>query len=280
MKPLITTLSYSAGEQSHAILCMVLDGTIPRPENFYVINADPGMEDSRSYAFVKVAAERCKLAGIPFVTAPGPNLYKGLISLPDSGATRFDHPPYWVKKPNGKRGKLKQKCTRHFKIAPMRRAIRDILTRDFGISRVARRGLPQVETWIGFGFDEASRIKLRKWVKYVDLKYPLVERQITRAMVSGYYLRTGEPKPPRSVCVACFANGLAHFEDMYLNRPDEWDQAVKVDESIRDLTPIGVNMPAFVSATLTPLRELPDLDFLRGTPEGKEHRCNSGVCFV
>lgn len=280
MKPLITTLSYSAGEQSHALLCMVLDGTIPRPENFYVINADPGMEDERSYHFVAVARERCKAVGIPFVTAAGPNLYTGLLALKESKAIRFDHPPYWVKNLNGKRGKLKQECTRHFKIEPMRRALREILAKDFRISRVAKRGLPKVETWIGFGADESGRVKKHSGTKYIELRYPLIELDYTRAKVSGYYLRTGEPKPPRSVCVACFANGLAHFEDMYINRPNDWEKAVTIDESIRDLSPIGVKLPAFVSATLVPLKDLPDLDFMRGTPEGKEHRCNSGVCFV
>ncbi|MGA7813873.1 hypothetical protein, partial [Caballeronia sp.] len=69
MKPILTTLSYSAGKQSHALLEMVLRGHIPRPEPFLVLNADPGMENENSYPIVESMRRRCTEAGIAFKTA-------------------------------------------------------------------------------------------------------------------------------------------------------------------------------------------------------------------
>lgn len=279
MKPILTALSYSAGVQSHCILEMVLRGDIEKPESFAVIRANPGMENGVSLQFAELAAQRCEENGIRFITASGPNLYADLVGLPNSTKTRIDNPPYWTKnRETGKRGKLKQLCTGFYKVAPMRRALRLELESKFGISLVTKR-IPPVEMWLGFASDESRRVK-PSFVKYVTLKYPLIELGMDRAKVEGYYLKNGIPKPPRSVCSACFSNGLAHYEDMYFNRPEDWDKAVAVDDAVRDMTRLGVKDEVFVSPTLVPLRDLPSRNFLSGTSEGKEHKCNSGACFL
>ena len=279
MKPICTTLSYSGGVQSHALLEMVLRGHIPKPDGFIVINADPGMEDERSYLFVRAAKVRCEAAGIPFITAKGPDLFKDLTET-NGTRKRIDNPPYWTKnRETGKIGRLDQCCTREYKIRPMKRALRQHLLSAHGIPVRSSR-VPAVETWIGFAADEASRVKPSKEAAFITMKYPLIELGMDRPKVDAYYQEHRIAKPPRSVCVACFANGLAHFEDMYLNRPDDWDKAVAVDDSIRDMTRFGVKDEVFVSATCIPLRDLPALDFLRGTPQGRELRCNSGKCFL
>lgn len=281
-EPVLTSLSYSGGEQSHGLLEMVLRGHIERPKNFVVIVADPGMEDERSYEIVKASRARCAEQGIPFVTAEGGNLYQDLITLSTSGKTRLDNPPYWVKKPNGKIGRLKQKCTGAYKIAPMNRARRLLMHQLCGISLVSKR-LPRVDVWVGFAADEAGRVtdkKTAKGPKYLNLCYPLIEMGITKAKMVGYYLTHNIPRPPRSVCAACFSNGLAYFQDMYLNRPSAWDKAVGVDESVRDLSQIGIEGQVFVSSTCIPLKDLPALNFRQTADDYREHSCNSGACFI
>jgi len=281
-EPILTSLSYSGGEQSHGILEMVLRGHIERPKNFVVIGADPGMEDERSKEFVESARVRCAAVDIPFVTAKGGNLYEDLIMIPYMGWTRFDNPPYWVKKPNGKIGRLKQKCTGAYKIAPLNRARRLLMNQICGVSLVSKR-LPQVDVWIGFSADELGRIsekKTSKGPKYLNLRYPLIEQGITKAKMIGYYLAHNIPRPPRSVCCACFSNGLAYYQDMYTNRPNDWDKAVLVDESVRDLRCIGIKGQVFVSSTCIPLKDLPAMNFRQNAEDYREHRCNSGVCFI
>jgi hypothetical protein len=279
MTPILTTLSYSAGVQSHALLEMVLRGDMPKPESFLVLNADPGMEDSRSYEFVDKAKSRCREAGIDFITAKGGDLYRDLTTFKERGLTRLDNPPYWTKnRETGKKGRLRQGCTQVYKIKAMRHAIREYLSERFGISKTTKR-LPTVETWIGFAADEAARVGDSD-VKFIRFKYPLIELGLDRVKVEGYYLKHGIPKPPRSVCNACFANGLSYLEDMYLNRPDDWDKAVAVDEAVRDMRQLGIRDEVFVSSSLVPLKDLPAINFKKGDSDYRDHRCNSGVCFL
>lgn len=276
--PILTTLSYSAGVQSHCLLEMVLRGDVPKPKNFLVLNSDPGMEDPRTYDFVQRSRQRCGEAGIDFITADGPNLLNDILELKSSGRARLDNPPYWTKDPKtGKEGKLMQGCTIVYKIQPMRRALRRFLKERFPKSAL-RPGL--VETWIGFASDEWHRCSDSD-VKYVTLRYPLIELKMDRAMVEGYYIKHNIPKPPRSVCTACFSNGLGHYKEMAENRPDQFELACKVDDSVRDWTQIGVRQEVFVSKTLRPLRELKAINF--GVDDDsipEEAHCNSGVCFL
>lgn len=280
LKTILTTLSYSGGKQSHAILEMVLRGEIEKPESFLVLNADPGMENENSYPHIEKMRARCDAAGIAFKTARTTLCYD-LTTFKERGLTHLDQPPYWTRnRVTGKIGRLKQKCTGFYKVAPMRRMLRQHLYQEFGVSMVTKR-LPKVETWIGFAMDEKHRAdKQKPDVKYISLRYPLIELGLTKAQTVGWYMKAGVQQPPPSVCNACFANGLAFFEDMYMNRPNDWDQAVMVDDYIRDMRQIGIEDECFVSASMVPLRDLPDRNFLRGTAEGKKYQCNSGVCFI
>lgn len=281
IEPILTTLSYSAGTQSNVILEMMARGDIPIPKKMAVVNANLGMEDERSQDFVTNAKIICAKLGIPFLDSNGPNLYQDLTTFKDRGLIRLDNPPYWTRnRLTGKVGRMKQKCTRYYKIAPMRRVLRGYLNTEFGVSLTTKR-LPKVETWIGFSFDEQDRVKgCKSDVKFITLRFPLVELGMTKAKVTGYYMNHGIQIPPRSVCCACYANGLAYFEDMYFNRPDDWDKAVAVDEAIRDMTQVGIKDEVFVSSSMIPLKDLPDLDFKKQDADYKEYRCNSGVCFV
>lgn len=281
MKPLLTTLSYSAGKQSHALLEMVLRGHIARPESFLVLNADPGMENENSYPVVELMRARCAKAQIPFITARTTLCYD-LTTFKERGLTHLDNPPYWTRnRLTGKAGKLKQKCTRFYKVAAMRRELRHFLNSNFSVSLVSKR-LPQIETWIGFSADEQGRAdKCKSDVKFISLKFPLIEMGMTKAKVSGYYLKHSISEPPSSVCNACFANGLSFLEEMFFHRPKDWEQAVLVDEHIRDMRQIGIEDECFVSQTLIPLRDLPALNFKRNDDEFfSEHKCNSGACFI
>lgn len=127
--PVLTVLNFSGGKQSSALLWMVLLGVLPKPANFVVLNADPGMEAQETYCYVAMMFETCRKAGIECRTVAGPNLYEDLLSLKRSNRTRFDNPPYWTKGTDGKRGRLMQCCTQHYKIRPMDREIRRILER-------------------------------------------------------------------------------------------------------------------------------------------------------
>lgn len=277
-EPLLTVLNYSGGSQSSGILWMVLLGHIKIPNNFVVLNADPGMENSETYLYTERMRRMCFDKGITFVTVDGPNLYKDILNLKNTDADRFDSPPYWTKSSEGKKGRLKQKCTQVYKIAPMDRWIRRYLEGFHGIPVTSKRLPPEcVHKWIGFSLDELHRVSDPSQ-KYVRFVYPLIELGMTKQDVLAFFASIGEKQPPRSVCNACFANNADYFREMKKDRPADFAQAVAVDDAVRDWTQIGVKESVYVSDLLVPLRDIDSTNssFL----EGEEWSCDTGHCFL
>ena len=258
---------------------MLLDGDIPTPSNLLILNADPGMEDPRTYRYLKYMGQLCQKKGLRLITVPGPNLYEDLLNLQHTDKTRIDNPPFYTKSPEGKKGRLMQKCTQAYKIAPMDRFIRRFMEQKCKVSRKSKR-IPEgsVHKWIGFSVDEIDRIKESTTQKYIRFVYPLVELKLTKDDCKQLILDKGRPLPPRSVCNACFANSPAYYKELHESQPDAWRKAVNVDDSIRNLTQVGINDECYVSSTLMPLRDLPDVNFLGDGPD--EDCSHPGHCFI
>jgi len=63
-------------------------------------------------------------------------------------------------------------------------------------------------------------------------------------------------------------------------RYSDWEQAVAVDEAIRDLSCIGISDECYVSWTLIPLRVLAEMGFPEIDGEREAIKCHSGHCFT
>lgn len=276
---ILTTLSFSGGTGSGAIAEMLINGDLECSTQLLVCTADPGMEDSRTYDYVAEMAERFRGVGIEHHIVKT-DLYGEFLKAVQEKHTRFDNPPFWTKnRKTGKRGRLMQKCTGAYKIAPMKRIVREVLERDFGISSSGRPTPNSVRTWIGFSADEMTRIK-ESDVQYSYMAYPLVAMQMTKADVAQYYKKINRKLPPRSVCTACFANDLNYFKDMYENRKEDWGKAVAVDDACRDLSCMALEDECYVSSTLVPLKDLPKMDFIVEDTPLFDLECHSGHCFI
>lgn len=271
--PSVSVLNFSGGKQSSALLWMVLRGDIKPLGKLLVLNADPGMENTFTYEYVRMMRQECESAGIQFITAPGPNLYQDLIGLKGSGKTRLDLPAYYTKSADGKKGKLLQRCTAYYKIAPMDRELRSFMRRN-KLRLIAN----SVHKWIGFSANEVHRIKPPN-AAYTAFRYPLVELGLSNKDVEEYLRDNKLPVPPRSVCNACFANSPAFMADMRLKRPSDYAQALAVDSAIRDLSQIGVRDEVYILSNLMPVKDAVDSvnpsDYLDYSDV-----CESGYCFV
>jgi len=283
--PSLTVLNFSGGTQSSCLAWMVIRGEIEVDlDRFVIMTADPGMENSHTYEYNEMIGEECKAAGIECYKASGPDLYSDLINL--DSKTRIDNPPYWIKRDDGSVGMLRQLCTKYYKIDPMLKSVRKILNQKFGTPfPPASKNMPVVEQWIGFSADEMRRANKatgnKKRPEYSKLRYPLIELGMNATDVHNYFVTIGKPSPARSLCNGCFAHGLRSLKDMHDNRPGDWRQAVAVDQSIRDMSCLGVKYPAFVSKTLVPLEELAERDFDLGNVRKNDiHSCDTGMCFV
>lgn len=272
-------LAYSGGKASEALLWMILRGDIVPPAKLIVTCANPGMEHPLTHVHTKAMEDRCKAAGIPFLRA-NRNLYQDLMAAKASGATRFDFPAFFTKnKETGKIGKMMQRCTKEYKIAPMDRLARHWMDANLGISKKSKRiGEKVLQKWVGFTADEWHRIKDHKCAKYVCFDYPLVNAKITTADVLAYFDKNGLACPPRSVCSGCFANDAAYFKLLHDTAPEAWEQAVAVDEEIRDLSQFSMRDECYVYGACVSLRELA----ARGFPELRkpEETCHTGHCFL
>jgi hypothetical protein len=283
MSPKLIVAAYSGGKQSETMLRMILRGDIVRPSvPFIVLNADPGMENSNSSSFVAAMKRDCEMAKIPFLQVKR-NLFKELLELKTSGKKRFDTPPFWTKnRETGKIGRLMQSCTQAYKIVPMDQMMRKWMSQNLGIPVNRKRiGNNIVCKYIGFSFDESDRIKQQDR-KYIYHEYPLVDAGMTGDDCTQYLQEAGLPVPPRSVCNACFANDFNYLKEMFLNRPNDWAQAILVDDAIRDLTCIGIRDECYVFSGCVSLRQLAEkqfnLDF--NIVQEAAVRCHSGHCFV
>jgi len=291
----MTILNFSGGKQSSCLLWMVLLGHLEKPDNFFVLTADPGMENSLTYRYVEMMHEKCREAGITALVADPKSLYFDIMDLPKRKRTgRLDNPPYWTIDEKGKQGRLKQSCTKYYKIQPMDRALRGLMEKYLGIKRNnSRIGENVVCKWIGFSYEEVMRIKPASQ-KYVEFQYPLVDMKMKKEDIIAYFIENDLPVPPRSVCNACFSNGIATFKYMFLNRPEDWKQSVEIDEAIRDMSDVGVREKCYVSKTCLPLARLAELDFdtekisvkmkVKGYKvtmgDDDNLSCDSGYCFT
>jgi hypothetical protein len=275
---LLTSLSFSGGTGSGCIAEMLLNGDLVCDTPLVIVTADPGMENSSTYDYVAEMSERFYEKGFDHRIVKT-DLYGNFLAAVKRKDTRFDLPPFWTKnRKTGKRGRLMQKCTGAYKIAPMQRVVRKKLEEVAGISTSCKRFQQNcVRTWIGFSKDEISRIKEPKQ-KYIWLQYPLVAMGMTKNDVFRYYKKINRPLPPRSVCNACFANDVSHFKEMYENRPSDWEQAVAVDDACRDLSFMRVDDECYVSSTLKSLRQLCDEGFAES--EKPDILCQTGFCFL
>lgn len=303
-KILLTVINYSGGKPSRMLVERVLRREVPEPPYCVVMNADPGAEDNRTYALNKELEIRCWERGIPYFKVPGPNLYQDLVSLTVK-SKRVDNPPYWVVKPDGRIGRLFQKCTSFYKVAPMDREVRRLLWDFHGIPINRKRFDGIVEKWIGFTYNEKDRSSEPNQ-KYVRFRYPFIEEKITIDDVVKWFNDRNIPLNPRSVCNFCFSNGLEYYREMYETRPDEWRKAVLVDEAVRHGLE-GVTGTVYVSRTCLPLQTLaqqgfrlspdqvealrnkmqPDEETFFPTKASKEvetdqdeYSCDSGACFL
>lgn len=271
-------ISYSGGTSSEWLIQAVIHGVIPRPKLLAVVFADTGEEHEWTYEAVDRVDELCHQHGVYFMRwGRGEGLSEHLIAVNRDGRTRADHPPLWIAKDGGGRGRAEHRCTREFKVAPMRRIVSMWLQHIGAPKRVTK--------WIGFAADEVSRaIKAeaqhaKESIQWERIDFPAVRLGVRRAQQKEDLRRwTGRAPPRFSMCIEC-----------PFKSPERWRQTpasqlarvYQVDEAIRDMSRVGLtDGDAFLTDRLIPVESL----IKRGDPQptlpGLESYCDGGACFL
>lgn len=269
-------IGYSGGSSSEWMIRAMARGRIARPERVCVVFVDTREEHAWTYVAVDEVEAACAEAGIRFIRCEAETrLGDDLIALADVDGTRTaraDHPPLFIAKGHG-RGRAIHKCTKHYKVAPMRRAISTWLDENGWTKEVVK--------WVGYAFDEAHRATKtvgNQDVQWERLYFPAVAEGVTRAQQRADLVAWTGRAPRFSMCVFCPFKSPRRW--LQTEGPD-LARAIEVDEAIRDLDCIGLtDGPAYLTDRLIPVAEL----VRNGDPQpelpGLESYCDAGACFL
>lgn len=251
----LKVLSLGAGVQSSTLLLMACKGEMEKPD--VAIFADTGWESKATYnhlSWLKVEADR---HGIPVIIVQERNIRDDSLN-----ATELNKGFYFMPLYLDKGGLLlmgKRQCTNRYKLQPIFHKIRELLD----VSRRARIKEGAVEMWIGISLDEAQRMSLSH-SKWLGKRYPLVERMMSRNdCIKWLYENYNGISVAKSSCIGCPYHGNREWQEIYAN-PDEWADAILVDETIRHGSKTTVAYTQYLHRSFKPLREI-DLR----TPEDK-----------
>lgn len=160
--------------------------------------------------------------------------------------------PFFVRNADGSRGVIRRKCTRDYKINPIKKKVRELA----GI-KSGQRELTVTQV-IGISWDERSRMTAPE-ESWQQLRYPLIERRITRHMCKEWMLEHGYPEPPRSACKYCPYHSNKEWQRLKKNEPAEFAEAVAFEKEIKAISEEFDQVIAgelFLHSSLKPLGEI------------------------
>jgi len=265
---MMKAISLGWGTQSFGLAAMSALSVLPPVD--VAIHADTAHERRETYEFaakwtpwleehgVRVVTVRSELAPYQFRQNSGV-----FIPAYTTAPTRFEG-----------LGQLRRSCTQRWKIAPMRRWLRE-------------QGATAVEQWIGISLDEVERRRLSD-VQWVTNTYPFLDFDIRIERASRYGVSHSDivrwlvdndlEVPVKSSCVFCPFHNRATWREIQLAGNGDWEKAVQVDEAIRNKRP-------GYTCYLTPQRKpLVNCDFRSQEEHGQlsflEAEECQGMCFL
>jgi len=143
-----------------------------------------------------------------------------------NGAADHIHIPFWT----SSGGPLRRQCTRHFKVKPSKRKIRELMGLDR--TKPPHPRPCSVEQSFGFTLDEFTRLKPSR-VKFIVNRFPLFEHKMTRLDCIRFLQSHDLPVPGKSACVCCPYRPASEWLKMRDESPEEWQEAIEFDERNR-----------------------------------------------
>jgi hypothetical protein len=234
-------LSLGAGVQSSTLALMIAHGELPMVDA--AIFADTGAEPKGVYDWLDWLETKLPF---PVHRAQHGNLETDILGSIRNADSRVGQAPFYIKSEGDAReGMLWRKCTKEYKLAPLRKKTRELME---------AAGVKSVQCVIGISWDEATRMRASD-VKYIQNEYPLVDRQITRIDCLRWMTKNGYPMPAKSACYFCPYTDDSRWREMKINDPASFALAARFDSAIRSGLP-GVKGQAFLHRSLKPLEEV------------------------
>jgi len=245
----VHVLSYGGGTQSTALLLMALKGEINGVIPDYIIFSDTGWEPQKIYNWVNKVNQHIKTKfNREIIFTNGGNIRTDLLNAVEKG-DRVASLPFYTINEYGERGMVMRQCTAEYKIEPVKQKVRKLLG-----YKPRQRVKEIVHMWKGISTDEIQRVKPIEDI-WIEAEHPLIDVQmLNRSNCISYVEREGLGTPEKSSCVGCPFHDNKTWLDMKLNDPTSWNDAVKLDEKIRNMP--RLNSQCFLHKSCKPLKEV------------------------
>lgn len=244
----LRVLSLGAGVQSTTLALMAAHGEIgPMPD--CAIFADTQAEPAAVYEHLRWLMSANVLPFPVHIVTAG-SLVDAIGASRPKGKWPVMPIPAFIRGNDGVPAPANRSCTRDFKIDPIIKQVRKLT----GLTSRKGPATPIVEQWIGISTDEAQRMKPSR-LPWIEHRWPLVENGISRGDCLRWLERQGYPRPAKSSCTFCPYHDDAAWQRLRDGDAAGWEQAVQVDERIRDLWRGRALTGMFLHRGMKPLAE-------------------------
>ena len=224
----LTVISLGGGVHSSVMAFMASGGGFGAIPDCAIF-ADTHWEPPSLYTHLDWLAERL---GFPlYVVDNGRSLRKDAKALTNhSGNRGFIDLPVYLKGRDGEGdGMGRRQCIEHYKIAPVRRKMRELL----GLSKGQR--VPTgtaVELWLGISTDEAIRMRPSRdgWIRN---RYPLIEAGMSRRDCMEWWKARYNRLLERSACIGCPYQSRQRWVETKRQWPKPFAEVVEIDSNLR-----------------------------------------------
>ncbi len=266
----LTILSLGWGVQSFTLAAKMALEEIERAD--FLVHADTDHERSATYEFARRWTPWLGERGLNVVTVGGGRT----DAVVEAGVSSVMIPAFTTDRETGSRGQVRRQCTHDWKIMPIRRFIRSELE-----GRGIKKAPGVVASWMGISLDEFQRMRDSD-VKYIVNEYPLVDQRISRADCEFWLRQHDLEVPPKSSCTFCPYRSLASWKELKRAGGADWEEAVAVDNAIRDKRP---KAELFVHPYRKPLEQAVRIPEDEGAEQlaleiELEQPCDSGHCYT
>ena len=262
-EPAIRSISLGAGVQSTVLALMADRGEYGLPKPDVAVFADTGWEPPHVYEHLDWLESQLSFE---VVRVNNGNLRENIMKGVNPAGRPYLTIPAFLVNPDGSPALASRQCTSYYKIKPIHDYLRQRLGLQYG-----KRSPKAVyaEVWMGISADEALRAKPSR-EEWIESRFPLVELEFSRGQLHNWFKEHYPDRYlPRSSCIGCPYHTNAEWKWLRDHDPDSFQDAIEVDNALRNIpvvkAGISKNGSAYLHRDRRPLDEIdlfntPDYD--------------------